>query len=139
MNYYGLLYIDVFYAWLEYFRKLTEKHDILSIPVRGKVFIVTNDNAVYESAGVLSKKITGCELWNEVDIGDITAYYTVYRPGKIIFASLDRPNGRKCSQLCGKNNIDIKKLIGMGVYGISHDFFNRYILGDKNRNEHEKT
>jgi hypothetical protein len=123
VNHYGLLYIDVFYNWLEYFRKLTEKNVIVSVPTRGKIFIITGDSGVYESAGRFSKKITGVELWAENDIENILTYYVVYRPDQIIIISLDRPNGRKCSHLCGKNNIAIKQLVGIGIYGISYDFF----------------
>jgi hypothetical protein len=124
INHYGLLYIDEFYNWLEYIREPTEEDISVYLPIRRKAFIITNDSAVYESACIFSKRIAGVELWTESDIENITAYYTVYRPGQMIFVSLDRPNGRRCSQLLGKNNIDIKKLVGMGIYGIGYKFFN---------------
>ncbi|GHV21919.1 hypothetical protein FACS189494_07990 [Spirochaetia bacterium] len=123
INLKGLSYLNSFYMYIEHLRNITLLEQIVSAPVSCKFHIISEDEMVFNSARMFSNKIKTVELWKDKDINDLTMYYTTYRPPNIIFLSIDYPNGRNCSNLIGIKNIDLKKLICMGVYGISYNFF----------------
>lgn len=120
-NYQCLLYLDSFYAYLEYVRRLVSPISVV-FPPAGNFYIAASEKSVAESAHYFSGRIAGAKIWNRAEMEDFMRYYCIAKPENIIIVSLERPNGRSCSHLAGVKGLDVKTIILTGIYGISHDF-----------------
>lgn len=101
INYYGLLYLDEF---------------LIKYNLR-KAVIITNNNWGVKDLAHYSKKIEKVFVVTCDDVENIVCYYSLYPfMRNIRIVSLDKPDGRRGSNLLGRNALSKEKLIAMGVY-----------------------
>ena len=103
LNYYGLLYLDEYLL-----RKL-----------KNGAFILTYDVTVAKAAKVFSNNIKDCEIREKKDIFSLISLYQMINfEMDVVIISLERPSGRKASNLIGARGLSVEQLVAIGIYFI---------------------
>ena len=100
INYYGLLYLDEFLLRNGYDRAM----------------IFTCDETVLSKANDFSKHI--CEIvFLKEEMTSLVDYYSLLKfVPSVVLVSLDKPAGRRGTNLLGKNGLSVEQMIAIGVY-----------------------
>lgn len=103
LNHFGLLYLN----------------DFLDFSSYDSAIIISSDTTILDTAKKYCTKIDNLVKASEKEILDTISYF-VFRNTKsdCYFISLDRPYGRRGSNILGKNGLTKEQIVGIGIYHI---------------------
>ncbi len=103
INHFGLLYLDEFLLRNDFKRAV----------------IIASELSIKEKSRSYSEKIVETVILSENDMNSLISYYSLPLSHKNVrLISLDKPEGRRGSNLLGKNGLSKEKMIAIGVYNL---------------------
>lgn len=101
INYYGLLYLDEFLLRSKY----------------GGAVVISADKSVCASSEHFSKNVIATFPVSDDEMAELIDYYALLRflPDAHVL-SLDKPVGRRGTNLLGKKGLSVEQMIAVGVY-----------------------